>query len=144
MPKTTIAEKYLAHVVKQDGCWGWAHIKHGDGYGLFSHEGKIHYAHRASYAIHIGDLPAGMDVMHLCHNPVCSNPAHLETGTRKQNMGTSFAAGRLQREIPLGDLPLIAARRTQGHTLQQVASDYGCTKQAVRHMLNAHPELCGA
>lgn len=141
--KRSVREIFEANAIRQDGCWGWRGQMHDAGYGLFSKLG-VHYAHRASYQLHKGDIPHGMDVMHTCHNPACSNPAHLELGTRKENMATSFIVGRLQRRIPLADLPRIAAERAAGMTLQAIGDRYGCTKQAVRHMLKAHPELCHA
>lgn len=137
----TAEEMYLARVVKRDGCWGWAGCIDKRGYSVFNKDG-IKPAHRLSYLMHKGPIPDGLDVMHMCHNPSCSNPDHLELGTRRENMATSFVVGRLQRRIPLADMPRIAADRAAGMTLQAIGDRYGCTKQAVRHMLNAHPELC--
>lgn len=143
-----IKAQYEKHVIKtDDGCWSWGYAVHDSGYGVFGNSGgisKMVYAHRASYEIHVGKIPSGMDVMHLCHNPLCSNPSHLSLGTRKENMQTSFVAGRLQRKIPLDSMPEIYQRRAAGQTLQSIANKYNCTKQAIRHMLNAHPELCHA
>jgi hypothetical protein len=141
-------ERYLAKVIRGDGCWSWRDAKVSTGYGAIhiTTDGKrvVKLAHRVSYEIHKGEIPAGKDVMHLCHNPICSNPEHLALGSRRENMQTSFAAGRLQRKIPLQDLPLIAKKRAYGETLQSIGDLYGCTKQAVRHMLLSHPKevLC--
>jgi hypothetical protein len=94
--------------------------------------------------MHVGEIPAGKDVMHLCHNPACSNPAHLALGDRKENMRTSFEAGRLQRKIPLEALSQIRQQRARGVTLKAIGEMFGCTKQAIRHMLNSHPEIGNA
>lgn len=50
----------------------------------------------------------------------------------------SQVAGRMQRRIPLEDMPHIMSRRAKGHTLSQIGKDYDCTKQAVRHMIRVH------
>lgn len=140
MPESLKAA-YLANIIRREGCWAWNGTKHDCGYGLVLIAGERAYAHRLSYELHKGPIPAGHVVLHLCHNPECTNPDHLEHGTQKQNMRTSLVAGRLQRRIPLGDMPSLHQARADGVTLQGIADRYGCTKQAVRHMLNAHPEL---
>jgi hypothetical protein len=48
--------------------------------------GHYVYAHRASYEIANGPIPAGFVVDHKCHNARCVNPAHLQAATQKQNM----------------------------------------------------------
>ncbi len=71
--------------------------------------------------------------MHLCHNPECSNPAHLAVGTRKENHATSKAAGRLQRKIPLGDIKTIIMRVANGECKKVIAAEYGCTPQNIAY-----------
>lgn len=71
---------------KEDsGCWIWMSAKTGNGYGSFRLNGKNEGAHRASYIIFNGDIPAGLCVMHSCDNPLCVNPGHLSLGTVKDN-----------------------------------------------------------
>lgn len=150
MPKPNplpLKDKHIAtyerHVVRtESGCWSWNGPKNRAGYGsiVSCHYGSRHAttAHRISYMITHGHVPHELDIMHMCHNPICSNPAHLQAGTRAENMQTSFSAGRLQRRIPLSDVEYIVARRKKGETLTQIARDYNCTKQAIRHMLKTH------
>jgi hypothetical protein len=134
--KRAAIERYEALVVRNaEGCWGWRGPMMKIGYACFGLNGKCMLAHRVSWELHHGVPPPGLDVMHLCHNPACSNPAHLALGTRSQNMQTSRVAGRLQRRIPLDDMPRIRAQRAAGITLSAIAARHGCTKQAVRHML---------
>ncbi|MCB2006202.1 MAG: HNH endonuclease [Rhodoferax sp.] len=132
---------YLDRVVVRPGeCWGWSGSIHKNGYGVFN-DGATRYAHRVSFVLHKGEVESGRDVMHLCHNPLCSNPDHLRAGSRKENMRTSFESGRLQRKIPIDALQGISDDRRRGMTLQAIGDRFGCTKQAVRHMLNSHQEL---
>lgn len=44
--------------------------------------------------IHHGDIPDGMVVRHKCDNPSCTNPDHLELGTRRQNVMDKIKRGR--------------------------------------------------
>jgi len=79
------------------GCWIWLGVCDQSGYGMFyaKEVGNIR-AHRASYAIYHGDIPAGLVVRHKCDNAYCVNPAHLETGTQQQNIRDSVARGRFR------------------------------------------------
>lgn len=137
---------HLARYAKQiivkgpDECWGWNGRRNTHGYGVVEAPvfGRrvVKYAHRVAYETWHGQIAPGLDVMHTCHNPECTNPNHLRLGTRADNMRMSQVDGRLQRKIPLRDLSAIRERRAAGETLQSIADGYGCTKQAVRHMLN--------
>ncbi len=37
------------------------------------------------YERHVGPIPDGLDIDHLCLNTVCCNPTHLEPVTRDEN-----------------------------------------------------------
>jgi len=72
------------------GCWPWLGSLNSRGYGLLS-KGKLssnlqeRQAHRAVYISLIGPIPDGMVINHLCWNPSCVNPNHLEVVTPRQN-----------------------------------------------------------
>ena len=42
-------------------------------------------AHRWSYEHHVGPIPEGLTVDHLCRNTSCVNPEHMEVVTREEN-----------------------------------------------------------
>ena len=62
-------------------CWIWTGFCDKDGYGTQWYEGKKYYAHRLSYILTIGPIPAGYEVHHTCKNRPCVNPFHLQTMT---------------------------------------------------------------
>lgn len=66
-----------------NGCWVWTGTKGDHGYGRAEGNRKVH---TLIYEREIGPVPAGLELDHLCRNPSCCNPAHLEPVTRKVNV----------------------------------------------------------
>jgi hypothetical protein len=79
----TIEETFNRRVIRHaEGCWGWRRrSKRGD-YGMI----RGIPAHRLSYEIHVGPIPEGMIVRHICDNPPCTRPDHLLVGTAADNV----------------------------------------------------------
>jgi hypothetical protein len=80
-----------------DACWMWtgARVPAG-GYGRFKFGPKLIAAHRAAYILANGEIPDGLDIMHLCDCPPCCNPAHLKAATTAENMADAKAKGRMK------------------------------------------------
>lgn len=67
------------------GCWLWTAGLNTEGYGRFW-DGQVNvYAHRWSYEHHVGPIPDGLHIDHLCRTRHCVNPAHLEVVTLAEN-----------------------------------------------------------
>lgn len=71
--------------VPEAGCWLWTGAVDRRGYGAFWFRKRVQRAHRASYIIHRGEVPDGLDLDHLCRTPACVNPWHLEPVTHREN-----------------------------------------------------------
>lgn len=92
-PEDRFKEKYLIN--DETGCWEWQHATNNIGYGMFRWDRHtMRTAHRASYEIHIGNIPDGLCVCHTCDNPKCVNPEHLWLGTIQDNMTDKVKKGR--------------------------------------------------
>lgn len=79
--------RFMAKVAKRpDGCWMWVGGLHRNGYGKFGMNGGSVLAHRWSYERHVGPIPTGLEIDHLCRVPACVNPAHLEPVTHAENV----------------------------------------------------------
>jgi hypothetical protein len=86
--------RFWPKVAKSDGCWEWMGSRKETGYGLFTLDSRTSSAHRFSYSLAFGSIPAGMEVCHHCDNPPCVRPDHMFLGTHSDNMRDRFAKGR--------------------------------------------------
>ena len=83
----------------KDHCWAWQGKRTEGGYGhirymLPSGNWSHVVAHRVSWELHNGQIPAGMLVLHRCDNPPCINPNHLFLGTHTDNARDREAKNR--------------------------------------------------
>lgn len=92
--------KYWARAVVQEGCWGWSGTVNSKGYATMKEfirgAWRPSLAHRISYELQVGPIPAGMFVDHACHTRACTNPhpKHLRLATNKQNQENRAGANR--------------------------------------------------
>lgn len=87
------------------GCWIWlGHIANA-GYGALNLRSAPRMnAHRASYIAFNGPVFAGVDIDHLCRQPLCVNPDHLEAVTHQENCRRRGAAlTHCKNGHPFGD-----------------------------------------
>lgn len=77
-------------------CWMWTGALDKGGYGR---RGRTS-AHRWSYEHHVGPIPDGLEIDHLCRVRACVNPLHLEPVTKQENIARAvpFRTPRRKRE----------------------------------------------
>jgi hypothetical protein len=128
-----------------DECWEWTGKKGDWGHGRFyggPDRGEIG-AHRFSWELANGPIPAGLNVLHRCDNPPCMNPAHLFLGTFKDNTQDMLAKGRDGHGVMPGEanpaakltarqvrqIRRLAAARSATHP--EIAARFGVSRQTV-------------
>lgn len=100
---TNLIDRFWSKVQKHDGCWLWMGARSREtkdqkrtrqSYGHLKFRGKYWLAHRFAYELAVGPIPDGLTIDHLCRNPLCCRPSHLEAVPMKVNIfrGSSFAA----------------------------------------------------
>lgn len=79
-------DRFWSKVEKTDTCWLWSAARDKKtGYGRFKLNGKSRMAYDVAYELVKGSVPVGLELDHLCRNPPCVNPDHLEPVTRRVN-----------------------------------------------------------
>ncbi len=72
--------------VLENECWEWlGGCNNKYGYGIFWTGKRKQVAHRYLYELIKGEVPAELELDHLCRNPKCVNPDHLEAVTHQVN-----------------------------------------------------------
>lgn len=138
--------RFLKYVptVDPDECWEWQSTRNRRGYGKFWLNGRTDLAHRVSYKIHKGVIPAGIQVRHACDNPPCVNPNHLLLGTGKDNARDALDRDRYRRgadnpraKLTEAQVAEIRERWQQGlETQVSMAHRFGVSKSAIQWVLN--------
>ena len=100
-PKSRLAlvDRFWSKVEKGDGakCWLWTAAVNDAGYGIIGIGGRrdgVERAHRLSWMLYHGPIPAGLVVCHRCDVPACVKPEHLFLGTLSDNHQDMRAKGR--------------------------------------------------
>lgn len=97
-PENKLIDRYLNEMVDdlyrrfetkfiaaENDCWNWTSQQDGKGYGRFMLLGKPRLAYRVAYELYCESIPDGMYLDHLCRNPKCVNPGHLEPVSLAEN-----------------------------------------------------------
>jgi HNH endonuclease len=123
-----------AHRPGLGACWEWQAGK-TKGYGTFSHNGKIVYAHRVSWELTNGFIPNDLWVLHKCDNPACVNPEHLFLGTRQDNTDDMMHKGR-NRQLHGDKHPAHKLTDAQVQFIRKSYDKYRITQTELAKMMN--------
>ncbi len=66
-------------------CLIWRHGLNAGGYGILTHGGRLHLAHRVTYRLSRGSIPPNTSILHMCNRRSCVQPSHLYVGTPQDN-----------------------------------------------------------
>lgn len=73
------------HIGGFNGCWEWFGRVDHKGYGVIKIGNKNYGAHRVSWELERGKIPAGKQIIHACDVRWCVNPSHLRIANANEN-----------------------------------------------------------
>lgn len=129
-------------------CWLWNGTRlfnAGGDYGRFHFDGGEIRAHIFIYELVNGALEDGLVVRHVCDNPPCVNPAHLLSGTPRDNTLDMIERGRgpnrKGERHPLARLNDEKVRRIRqlarvGVKYRDIAASFGMSAQQIAKIVN--------
>lgn len=91
-PMEWFEQRYVP--VPESGCWLWTGKTNRNGYGEVRKNDRLIPAHRMSWMLYRGDIPASLYALHRCDVRCCVNPEHLFLGTNDDNMKDMASKGR--------------------------------------------------
>jgi hypothetical protein len=108
-PPVAPETRFFRFLVESGDCWVWTGTVDRSGYGTFSVTTTVRQkAHRWAYEFLRAPIPVGLQLDHLCRNPSCVNPWHLEPVTPQVNTlrgkspaATNATKDRCKRGHPL-------------------------------------------
>lgn len=115
-------------------CWIWKGVTDPLGYGRISKGAAgSALAHRESYVQSGRSIPPGASLDHLCRNPSCVNPDHLDPVTHRENI-LRGAGTKITPEIAEEIRGLYAergGRRAGQLRYRDIADMYGVEKRTI-------------
>lgn len=93
--RESVEARFWPKVLMVENCWEWLGAITGNGYGGFWDGKRYGRAHRISYELFRGPIPAGLGLDHTCGNRRCVNPWHLEPVTQRENVRRGDRCRRL-------------------------------------------------
>ena len=144
---------FWKHANRKEGeCWLWGGTLTHQGYGCMqlSKEGFVRQlgAHRYSYALLVGPIPAGAFILHSCHVKRCVNPAHIRAGSPADNSRDMVEAGRQAfnrgEKHGLARVTADAVReirrlyREDGVRQRDLARGFGLTQASISRIIRRH------
>jgi hypothetical protein len=109
-------------------CWIWQRSIDGKGYGQACVGRQRVGAHRLYYERHVGPIPEGLHIDHLCAIKACVNPDHLEPVTQAENV----RRGRATRLTP----DSVRAIRASAEPTRVLAERYAVRDHTIRSVRN--------
>lgn len=103
VPRSAIERLHARLRPADGGCLVWTGALDRKGYARIAIGGQRNaMGHRIAYEAAKGPIPGGLTLDHLCRNPACCNPDHLEPVTSAENNARAAHHRSLRTECKNG------------------------------------------
>ena len=126
--------------IPEVGCWIFIGALDSSGYGQIMYKTRKWIAHRLSWFLTNGGIPAGMYVCHKCDTPSCINPSHLFLGTCKDNHADRNNKNRQAKGVANGNSVLgerdVKNILLDNRPIKIISSAYGVCEATIWNVKN--------
>lgn len=133
-----VRARFFAKVIKTKTCWLWTGRCIRSVYGHMRAFDRTRWqAHRLSWFLHFGKIPASKWVLHDCDNPRCVNPKHLFLGNHAANVADKVAKNRqskgeqCRKALTEPQVNQIISLLARGWSYRRLARMFGVTWPAI-------------
>lgn len=77
--------RFWLKAVEEGDCWVWIAALDTKGRGSYWQGGGMRSAYKVAYVDKYGPVPDGLELDHVCGQPRCVRPDHLEPVTHREN-----------------------------------------------------------
>lgn len=112
-----LLQRFLAKVEFTEACWLW-HGASASGYGRAWDGQRVRPAHGLLYEWTRGVVPRNLELDHICRNPLCVRPDHLEAVSHRENVhrGNGWAGKHARQTHCLRGHALVDSNIYRGKT----------------------------
>ena len=97
IPAQPALDRLLAKVRYDRGCWEFTGARNALGYGYLNNPSGSMLTHRIVYEALVGPVSSSIALDHLCRNPSCCNPLHLEPVSMRENLARGADSSAYQK-----------------------------------------------
>lgn len=120
----------LSRVTEGPDCHAHSGSKGSHGYPQATGpQGYSGPAHRMRWLLEVGEIPAGLMVLHNCNNKQCVRLDHLRLGSHIENMDDVSRAGHPRRKLSNEDAVFV---RLSGLPIRQLARRFGVSQRLIQ------------
>jgi hypothetical protein len=134
-------EERLANLSRLDmvsGCVLFTGPRTNSGYGKFQLDMRSRLAHRVSWELSCGPIPAGFCVCHRCDVKLCVNPEHPFLGTISDNAVDMRRKDRHPAGLRWAEAVAAKDMLSAGYRTKDVAVRMGINPSTVSRMKHGH------
>lgn len=102
---------------------------------ILGDDGAYDSAHRVFYKRHVGNVPEGHHVHHLCGESRCLNPEHLEALSMRQHLSLP---NQRKRKYSNAELASFHTRNEAGESQASIARDLGIAQPGMSVLLRRY------
>ena len=125
-------KRFWARVRKTTTCWLWTGKLNSEGFGRIYADRQAYKVHRYAFALLVGSISPGDDILHTCPNAHCVNPDHLQLRSAIQRDKRVRQKPKVTKESRMGNSRLTRSQaQAEAHAMREAYNSGTVTQTAI-------------